>query len=199
MILVGLTPTESVESNIAHEPSRISWTRKGLILGGAAVIAVALALAALVTRTTRSETRASGGATRVTETEAPFSDTLIVAVLGIGGLLILSGAFYSRIAKVTFPGGGAIEMALYPQAATAVNRVLEQSPGGQAPSPAKTAAATSLAAVRAADLTRRAATDPAVAATLAEKGGLTTTEWWDELVKVALVDVGESRIIANEP
>jgi hypothetical protein len=40
-----------------------------------------------------------------------YSDTLVIAALGLGGLLVLCGAFFGRLREITLPGGGGIKLA----------------------------------------------------------------------------------------
>lgn len=46
---------------------------------------------------------------QTTTTDAP-SDALLGVLFGTAGVLALSGAFYSRITKITLPGGGGVEL-----------------------------------------------------------------------------------------
>jgi hypothetical protein len=46
-----------------------------------------------------------------TTTESPPSDTLVGILFGSAAVLVLAGAFYARITKITLPGGAGIELA----------------------------------------------------------------------------------------
>lgn len=59
-------------------------------------------------------TQASPGApvsTKDTTMQTPPSDSVILGLVAFGGLLALAGAFYTRITKVTLPGGAALDLA----------------------------------------------------------------------------------------
>lgn len=52
-----------------------------------------------------------------TDTSSPApasrrSETVVLAVLGLGSLLLLCGMLFDRLQKVTFPGGGSVELAV---------------------------------------------------------------------------------------
>lgn len=69
------------------------------------------------------DTVTSGEGAEKTVTTKKYSDALPLAALGIGALLILCGAFYGRLRKVTLPGGGGLEFA---EAAAKVEKDAEQ-------------------------------------------------------------------------
>jgi hypothetical protein len=63
--------------------------------------------------TVTAETKAGYARTTVTvrpSSQPVGSDTLDVALLGIGIVLVLSGAFYARLTEVDFPGGGGLKL-----------------------------------------------------------------------------------------
>jgi hypothetical protein len=49
--------------------------------------------------------------TKQTTTATVPSDTLLGVLFGTAGVLALCGAFYSRVLKITLPGGGGVELA----------------------------------------------------------------------------------------
>lgn len=96
-----------------------------------------------------------------TQSDKTYSDALIGVLFGLGAVLVLAGAFYTRITKIALPGGSSIEMAAEQEAATVATAVAAKS---------KDAIATQLAATEGppdeaqfADLAARAASAAAVA------------------------------------
>ena len=60
-----------------------------------------------------------GKVTTITTTEKSPSDTLLGLLFGIAGIIAVAGAFYARVSKVSFPGGGGIELGAVDSAAIA--------------------------------------------------------------------------------
>jgi hypothetical protein len=57
------------------------------------------------------ETTTTGeGATKTVATKK-YSDTLPLTAVGVGGLLVLCGAFFGRLREITLPGGAGIKLA----------------------------------------------------------------------------------------
>jgi hypothetical protein len=150
---------------------------------------------------TTTETNNKNEVTRVSKTKAPPSDALLLGLLGVAAAFVLCGAFYSRISKVSFPGG-AIELAeAQKEAAAAVERAVERRGGGKTLEPPAQVAATILTAARAIEIGRVASVEPSAVASLASAAklpfdveGLTRTgqltrEMWDSLAEAALAEV----------
>jgi hypothetical protein len=86
------------------------------------------AATAPATNTTRSTTSTTGAKTDESNTSAP-SDTVLVALLTIGGILVLSGALYTRLSTVKL--GTGFEVTLSPeQAADVAGSVNDKAPAG---------------------------------------------------------------------
>jgi len=96
-----------------------SLAQPTLILAGAAVIALAAVILAFpnvfsrddTTRGTTRETSATGQVTTTqvdTTTRKGASDTLVGGIFLLGVLLVLTGAFYSRVVEIRLPGGASI-------------------------------------------------------------------------------------------
>jgi hypothetical protein len=99
---------------------------------------------------------------KTTTTSGPvLSDPVFLAIVGLGAVLVLAGAFFNRITKLTLPGGAALDLAQYaPPAAGAVSKAavtgavpLPSAPDDRA---ATIAAATNLTAARGAQLSQLA-------------------------------------------
>lgn len=88
-----------------------------LIIGGLALTVILLSAFmgrsdqwSLKTKETSDVTEATATTGRKVATSVEYSDSVLVAGLGIGGLLILTGAFYGRIREITLPGGVALKL-----------------------------------------------------------------------------------------
>jgi hypothetical protein len=135
-----------------------------LIIVGLVLIGLAVGLRAILTTTEKKTVTTTGKPTVVTKTETAFPDSLLAALIGLGGVLVISGAFYTRVSKITV-AGATIELKDYVQASNAVAKIAPgqlRAAGVSDPVEAasKTAAATQLAAARLAALRRLAKTDP---------------------------------------
>jgi hypothetical protein len=165
-----------------------------LISLGIVVVCVGILLGNVTTVSSETTDRVAGKPVKVSETKSPFSDTLLVAVIALGGVLVVAGAFYTRISEVTFPGGAAIKLAQY-QAAAAEAVARAELPSGASEETevaARTAAATNLAIARTVEL-----------AILSEQGAIAgppsgtavgavlpapTREYWDSIAESVLRD-----------
>src|SRR6266571_3378533 len=119
----------SGQTNPAPLPRSDNVIRWLLILTGLIVIGLGIGLRENITERSRTIERVAGKPTKVSMTTEPFSDKLLIAALGLGGALVFCGAFYTRINKVTFPGGSGVELADYHAAAEAVGRAAEKQLG----------------------------------------------------------------------
>jgi hypothetical protein len=95
-------------------PTRLSTTEMALagllMVVGAAVVVIVLALFVTDGNWLTEKTTTTGdGATKRTET-TKYSDALPLAAVGVGGLLILCGAFFGRLREITLPGGAGIKL-----------------------------------------------------------------------------------------
>jgi hypothetical protein len=95
-------------------PSPLSRTEKALagllMVAGVAIVVIVLSLFLTDGKWLIEETTTTGdGATRKIETKK-YSDTLPLAAVGVGGLLILCGAFFGRLREITLPGGAGIKI-----------------------------------------------------------------------------------------
>jgi hypothetical protein len=189
-----------------------------LVFVGASIIALALAFAFGAGSGSNTHTRvhAPGADGKLvlksdtsSTTDSPTSDSIVGTLLVVGALLLLSGAFYSRISKINLPLGGGLELqalaTVLPDAAKAVQRQLpdqdltRRSPGEIA---AATQAATTIAAARVLQLRRMTKLDPESAATVAGVSDLAPEDleairhstspspsFWDKLANAALNEV----------
>jgi hypothetical protein len=95
-------------------PSPLSNTERVLagmlMVAGLAVVIVVLALFLTDGKWLIEETTTTGeGATKTIETKK-YSDTLPLTAVGVGGLLVLCGAFFGRLREITLPGGAGIKI-----------------------------------------------------------------------------------------
>jgi hypothetical protein len=95
-------------------PTPLSDTEKALagllMVAGVATVVVVLALFLTDGKWLIEDTTTTGdGATKRIETKK-YSDTLPLAAVGVGGLLVLSGAFFGRLREITLPGGAGIKI-----------------------------------------------------------------------------------------
>lgn len=108
------------------QPAKLSWTEKGLaallILGGLVLIAILLSAFmgrsdqwSLKTKETSDVTEATDTTGKKVASTVEYSDSVLIAGLGIGGLLVLTGAFYGRIREITLPGGAALKLGELPE------------------------------------------------------------------------------------
>ena len=100
----------------AEQARRNERTRLGLFVAGSLFILIALALIVWAEGAGATRVVTTGTAPDLTVTTyaghtARGSDTLDVFLLGVGVVLVLAGAFYSRITKIGLPGGGEIDLA----------------------------------------------------------------------------------------
>lgn len=86
---------------------------RGLLLaaGVAALVAYVAAIAVIRVTSTQTEGLQPGATlpTKITTTTQPLGDTVTSALLGAAVILMIAGAFYDRIKKVTGPGGIVVE------------------------------------------------------------------------------------------
>jgi len=141
---------------------------------------------------------------KTSTTEGPPPDSLLTAEVGLGGALILGGAFYARITKISFPGGS-IEMAAITAAARSIRKAIQNHPELNSMSPADIATATleatGIAASRGIQLARLRKLSPSQIARVADIGvspeevealkttGRTPPQLWDRLAEAALDEV----------
>jgi len=104
-----------------EQPAKLSKTEMGLaallMVGG--VVLIAILLSAFIGRTndwslkskeSTETTEATEAAGEKTMTSTEYSDSVVIAGLGLGALLILTGAFYGRIREITLPGGSVLKL-----------------------------------------------------------------------------------------
>jgi hypothetical protein len=116
--LIGSRPREEVDrvarvipANGTVGPSHKLWNpalwNPALVLAflGAAVL-VADILIVMLWKSTTKVTEPGGV---ITTTDAPFSESVGSTLLGAGVLLVLAGAFFNRVSKITGPGDIAVE------------------------------------------------------------------------------------------
>jgi hypothetical protein len=80
-----------------------------LVVLGAAVLAANMAIVLFGTSTTKVTEIGGAQPNKETTTVAPFSESVSSTLLGAGVLLVLAGAFFSRVSKITGPGDVAVE------------------------------------------------------------------------------------------
>lgn len=108
------------------EPAKLSRTEKWLagllIVGGLALIVILLSAFmgrsdqwSLKTKETSDVTEGTTTTGKKVATSVEYSDSVLIAGLGIGGLLVLTGAFYGRIREITLPGGAALKLGDLPE------------------------------------------------------------------------------------
>jgi hypothetical protein len=89
----------------------------------------------------------SAGAKVVTTVSTSPSDALLIAIVGIGAVLVVAGAFFPRISSITFPGGGKISLeAIRTLAKKAVDTAAQKR--GATPTDEQVAAAIDYATVK---------------------------------------------------
>jgi hypothetical protein len=152
-------------------PSGSPSPAAGLIVIGVVLIGLTVGLRAIITTTNKETVREGTSAPKVTKTETPFlSDSLLAALLGLGGVLVVSGAFYNRISKITLPGGAGIELKDIEEAAHAVARAaparMRKATSDPVEAAALTTAVTQATAAKTAAWRRLAKTDPDALAVL---------------------------------
>jgi hypothetical protein len=108
------TPPAMPPAGTKKTPSRLSNTEKALagmlMIAGVAVVIIVLALFLTDGKWLVEETTTTGdGATKRIETKK-YSDTLPLAAVSVGGLLVLCGAFFGRLREITLPGGAGIKI-----------------------------------------------------------------------------------------
>lgn len=96
-----------------------------LIATGVVLIGLGFGLRAVSTSTTTTTEKTNGRASKVTTTDEPFSETLLVAAIGLGGAFLLCGAFYHRIDTLRFPGGAIELVNAQAEAVSAIQRLIE--------------------------------------------------------------------------
>lgn len=181
-------------------PWQIVWL---LLIAGLVVIGLGLGLRAVATTTSRTTERVAGKETKVTTIQTPFSDTLLVAALGLGGAFVLCGAFYQRIIKVSFAGATVEFAQAQVEASKAMGRLI--AAGGitlDSPEAAANAgAAANLAAARGLEITALANREPSLAQSLVAAANVDVDvrtiakqkrlppELWDHLARSALEEV----------
>jgi hypothetical protein len=86
------------------------WLAALLIVGGIALTIVVLTILLTDGKWLIEESTTTGeGADKVVASKK-YSDTLPLAAVGIGGLLVLCGAFFGRLREITLPGGAGIKL-----------------------------------------------------------------------------------------
>jgi tape measure domain-containing protein len=159
--------------------------RWGLVLAGVAVFVLTIVLLFLERQT--SDVRVwpqgpSSAAATQTITTSSVSDTVLLGFLGLGALLILSGAFFARITKLVGPGGMELDVAAELPAATNAVKQHEQATatiaaaGQPSLSSDDKARAMVQAAAYAAQLKRVAKTSPGQLSAVAATLGMTQAE-----------------------
>lgn len=146
---------------------------------------------------------ASPTPTKFIDTDAVPSETTFVALVSLGVLMILAGAFYGRITKLSF-AGNTIEMVALGRVGKAMMKLASQG-RLQDLSPSKVIAATELAAQEAVGLMKLAQIDPVLLKSLQPLdqrlsdedvkritvSGSPSDDLWDRLAEAALKKVSE--------
>jgi hypothetical protein len=89
------------------------WLSRGLIVLGLLVIVFGCVLIRW-TMTTHTTTVSARGVSIVRSEQRPLQSTVIAAVLALGALLLIAGAFYSRDLKLSAPGGLGLQIGAAP-------------------------------------------------------------------------------------
>jgi hypothetical protein len=108
------------------QPAKLSTTEKWLaallIVGGLVLILILLSAFmgrsdqwSLKTKETSDVTDATTTTGKKVATSVEYSDSVLIAGLGIGGLLVLTGVFYGRIREITLPGGAGLKLGDLPE------------------------------------------------------------------------------------
>ena len=119
----------------------------GLIVLGALLIALGIGLRQISVVASETVTKVPGQPTETTRTTKPFSDALLISLVGLGGAFVLCGVFYREISEVTLPGGLGLKLVRQQaEAAEAVARALDRELAPNAPKEALAAAKASVAA-----------------------------------------------------
>lgn len=86
------------------------WLAALLIVGGVVLTIVVLTILLTDGKWLIEESSTTGeGADKVVASKK-YSDTLPLAAVGIGGLLVLCGAFFGRLREISLPGGASIKL-----------------------------------------------------------------------------------------
>jgi hypothetical protein len=101
------------------KPSEVMWTAALVVIGAALVVGV---LAVYLVKT--------HGVLLSKDGDKEYADTLVLAVVGTGVLLIICGAFYGRIREITIPGGAGLKLAAPETLASAVDSAVEKRAQG---------------------------------------------------------------------
>ena len=107
-------------------PAKLSTTEKWLaallIVGGLVLTLILLSAFmgrsdqwSLKTKETSDVTDGTATTGKKVATSVEYSDSVLIAGLGIGGLLVLTGAFYGRIREITLPGGAGLKLGDLPE------------------------------------------------------------------------------------
>ncbi|HEX8690566.1 MAG TPA: hypothetical protein VF729_10025, partial [Solirubrobacterales bacterium] len=107
------------------QPAKLSCTEKWLagllIVIGAVLIAILLSAFmdrseswSLKSKETTETTAATSAAGKKEVKTVEYSESVLIAGLGLGGLFLLTGAFYGRIREITLPGGAGLKIGELP-------------------------------------------------------------------------------------
>lgn len=103
-------------------------------------------------KTKETKTTQASGATPERTTATEYSDTVLLAGLGIGSALLLTGAFYGRIREIALPGGVKIGLGDLPAAQKEiVEDAIRQKAGEVGTTPEEVGAITAVALQKAND------------------------------------------------
>lgn len=108
----GVDMPTVASSTAVETPSQARGARMVLLaIGMVGAIAYVVVITSVRVTTTVTEALQAGTdvPTKVTKTSQPLGETTSSAMLGAVLVLLLAGAFYSRIKKITGPGGVAVE------------------------------------------------------------------------------------------
>jgi hypothetical protein len=173
-----------------------------LIVLGVAAVALALSLRAVLAVSSKQTTEKPDGTVEVVTKREPLPDSVTIGLLSLGGLLIVAGAFYSRVTKLSFGQFSAEFVARQEMATRAVARMLAQRADELDVDPARLASAAALAAnLTAARSIQLAAPVPTAPERADVRGWRAQPDApvWDALAAAALDEVLTEAEPAREP